>query len=95
VNQNKHEAAFAPFQNDSQVFALRNLRIENGIERLNIFGELGITRSPHGLEDLKALSSVITAAIQYLEAQTNSLTEHAIKGEVDRQDIVRKNPFSR
>jgi hypothetical protein len=93
VSQTKQTSTFAPFENDTQIFSVGNLRIENGAKKLSIFGELEIEANPSGREDLIALVNVLVEAIRCLDKRVNAITEDCPEVVLVRSDLARKNPL--
>jgi hypothetical protein len=79
---------FKPFDNESNTVQLGQLRIENRVDRLTIYGDLDITRDQLGLQQAKALQGIINAAVAKLESE--DLPKHILKR---AKDMV-QNPFT-
>jgi hypothetical protein len=59
---------FTPFADDAASIAIEKLTIENGAERLALYGSLDITRDKIGLRHALALKAIIDQAVQALTA---------------------------
>jgi len=57
-----------PFADDAASIAIEKLTIENGTERLALYGSLDITRDKVGLRHALALKAIIDQAVQVLTA---------------------------
>lgn len=61
-------AAFKAFADDARSVELGGLTIENGRERLAVYGEGEITRDKAGLATARQLKAIIDSAVEALEA---------------------------
>ena len=61
-------AKFAPFADDSHASAIGGLNLENGQDRIAIYGNLDLTRDKAGLERARELKTLLDAVVQALEA---------------------------
>ena len=59
---------FTPFADDAASLAIEKLTIENGTDRLALYGSLDITRDKAGLRHAVALKAIIDQAVQALTA---------------------------
>ena len=58
-----------PFQNDTESLGLgQDLTLENGTDRLSIYGSLTITRDLAGLVEARQLLDILRDAVAVLEA---------------------------
>jgi hypothetical protein len=79
-----------PFADDSASTSIGELTIENGRDRMSIYGSLDITRDKRGLEDARRLQTVLAGVVRLLEGEGDQLSEkHEIKADVTRF----RNPF--
>ncbi len=60
-----------PFADDAASTSIAELTIENGTERIALYGSLDITRDKQGLAQARALRAVLDQAIRHLEAETD------------------------
>ncbi len=58
-----------PFADDAALVSIAELTIENGTERIALYGSLDITRDKVGLARARALKAVVDQAVQHLEAE--------------------------
>ena len=61
-----------PFSDDSASVAVGGLTVENGRERVAVYGSLDITRDAKGLADARALAVLLNQAVAVLEAEPHS-----------------------
>ena len=57
-----------PFADDAASLGIGGLTIENGTDRLVLYGSLDITRSQEGLANARALLALLDQAVKVLEA---------------------------
>ena len=62
-------STFQPFADDSASTAIGGLTVENGTERVALYGSLDITRDKDGLANARALLDLCNRAVAALEAQ--------------------------
>lgn len=58
-----------PFADDSATAAIGGLTIENGSDRVALYGSLDLTLDQAGLAHARALRAILDAAVRHLEAQ--------------------------
>ena len=58
-----------PFANDAASFGIGKLTVENGTDRLALYGSLDITRDQQGLAHARALLAIVQAAVHQLEGE--------------------------
>ena len=58
-----------PFADDATSLSIAELTIENGTERIALYGSLDITRDKQGLARARALKAVLDQTVQHLEAE--------------------------
>lgn len=78
-----------PFADDSRSVAVGGLTVENGRDKVAMYGSLDLTRDKAGLEHARALRALLDAAIQAMEADPALPT--AIPLPKPAQTV--KNPF--
>lgn len=79
---------FKPFENGTESHSIHDLTLENDEDRINIYGNLQVTKDQEGLKAAKALQSYLNEIVKTLEQETD-LPEKIItqvEGEVE-------NPF--
>ena len=79
---------FKPFENGTESHAIHDLTLENQCDRVNIYGNLQITKDQAGLAAAKALQAYLNAIVAKLEAETD-LPEQII--DAATQEV--ENPF--
>lgn len=81
-----------PFHNDSQVLTIGGLCIENGLDAVQIYGELIIRPDQDGLTQAKALQDLAQALISALQTTEQPITaaDHSAVVPAERID----NPFA-
>ena len=70
-------STFQPFADDSASVGIGGLTVENGTERLAIYGSLDITRDKQGLADARTLLDLVTRAVAVMEAHGGDLPAKA------------------
>ncbi len=58
-----------PFADDAASSAIGSLTVENGTERVALYGSLDLTRDRQGLEHARALKALVDAVVTALEGQ--------------------------
>lgn len=79
-----------PFANDSESMSLGELTVENGTDKIAIYGSLDITRDKAGLQQARVLKAVVDAIVKTM-SQDKSLPDQAAPPEAPQQV---KNPFT-
>ena len=64
-------SSMTPFADDAASLSIGKLTIENGTDRLALYGSLDITRDKSGLAQARALLAVVQQAVRVLEADPN------------------------
>ena len=78
-----------PFLDDVTSIAIDKLTIENGTDRIALYGSLDLTRDKQGLAHAKALKAVLDQAIAMLNNQVDLLDNLP----PSRKPKAVKNPF--
>ena len=80
---------FSPFANDAASTSIAKLTIENGTDRIALYGSIDITRDKQGLAHAQALKALLDQVVQVLEA------DHALPDAVAPQAVAKTvaNPF--
>ena len=60
---------FKPYANESDEREIGNLKIENRLDRVNLYGDLDITRDQAGLAVARDLKAVIDEIVSVLEGE--------------------------
>lgn len=79
-----------PFADDSASQTIAGLTIENGTDKIGIYGSIGVTRDKTGLAHARALKAILDATVQALEAERD-LPEAIPPAE---PAVTVKNPFA-
>ena len=79
---------FKAFENGTESHAIHDLTIENDVDRVNIYGNLQITKDQAGLKAALALQAVMIQLVQQLQSESD-LPEHIQNKESDEIE----NPF--
>lgn len=80
---------FKPYQNDTESHAIHDLTLENGEERINLYGNLQLTKDQAGLAAAKALQAFLNDVVQTLEAEADLPAQ--IRQDNDEHEV--ENPF--
>lgn len=62
---------FSPFADNAASLSLDGLTLENGEERVALYGQLDLTRDKAGLKLARQLKIVLDALVHYLETAHN------------------------
>ncbi len=81
---------FQPFEDDAQSVSLGELTIENGTDKVSVFGSIDVTRDKAGLKKARELKAVVDALVRTL-SKDEALPEEAPPPEKPQQV---KNPFA-
>jgi hypothetical protein len=80
---------FQPFANEAQSLSLGELTIENGTDKISIYGSLDMTRDQAGLKRARDLKALLDGVVKALE-QDKALPDKPTAPEKPKQV---KNPF--
>jgi hypothetical protein len=81
---------FKPFSDETASLTVGEFTIENGTDKVSLYGSLDVTRDKAGLEQAKALKGVVDAIVRTL-SQDKQLPEESAPAEAPHQV---KNPFA-
>jgi hypothetical protein len=81
---------FQPFSDDSASLSIGELTVENGTDKVALYGSLDVTRDKSGLKQAKALKAAVDAIVNALE-QDKALPDES--GPTEEPQQV-KNPFA-
>jgi hypothetical protein len=81
---------FQPFSDDSASLSIGELTVENGTDKVALYGSLNVTRDKNGLRQAKALKAALDAVVRALE-QDKALPDESGPAEAPQQV---KNPFA-
>ena len=77
-----------PFANDGSAGAIGGMTVENGRDKVTLYGSLDLTRDQAGLSHAKALQALLDAVVSTLEA------DPALPAVLSTKSARRvKNPF--
>jgi hypothetical protein len=79
-----------PFADEATALQLGDLKIENRLDRLALYGSLDLTKDKAGLRLARELHAVLGAVVAALEREGGGLPEAV---EAPRVDDRVKNPF--
>lgn len=79
-----------PFADDAAATQIGDLKVENGTDRVALYGSLDLTRDKQGLEHGRQLLALVQEAVRVLEADKNLPDKIAPP---DEPDTV-ANPFA-
>ncbi len=60
-----------PFADDAASTSIGKLTIENGLDRIALYGSLDLTRDKQGLAHARALAALLDQVIKLMEADTS------------------------
>ena len=81
---------FQPFSDDSASLSIGEFTIENGTDKVALYGSLDVTRDKSGLKQAKILKAAVDAIVKTLE-QDIALPDESEPAEAPQQV---KNPFA-
>ena len=81
---------FTPFAEDAASASIGKLTIENGTDRVALYGSIDLTRDKQGLAQARALKALLDQVVQHLEAE-KSLPD-SIPADLPSKSVA--NPFS-
>ncbi|KFG67916.1 hypothetical protein [Microvirga sp. BSC39] len=81
---------FQPFSNDSASLSVGGFTIENGTDKVVLYGSLDVTRDKSGLKQARALKAAVDAIVRALD-QDKALLDDS--GPTEEPQQV-KNPFA-
>jgi hypothetical protein len=81
---------FKPFADDSQSQSIGDLTVENGTDRVSIYGSVDLTRDKAGLKRARALKAILDEAVRILDEQPDLPDEIASA----EPTVAVKNPFA-
>ena len=79
------------FENEEEALEIAGLKIENRTDRVELYGQLHLTRDKAGLAHARKLKAVVDEVLQALEG-TSDLPDQV---ELTNKPRPAKNPFSR
>ena len=79
---------FKPFQVGTESHAIHDLTIENGLDHINIYGNLQIGKDQQGLNAAKTLQALLNQVVSALEHEQNLPEKVQVQNEKEIE-----NPF--
>ena len=64
-------AKLTPFADDATSISIGKLTIENGTDRIALYGSVDLTRDKQGLQHAQALKALLDQAVELLQAEKN------------------------
>ena len=62
---------FKPFADNAASISIGEMTVENGTDRIALYGSLDLARDKQGLAHARALAALLDQAIQFLEGDTS------------------------
>jgi len=81
---------FQPFADDTASLSINDLTIENGTDKIAVYGSLEVTRDKEGLDKARSLKNLMNSIVRALERE-KELPDQV--GPVEATQPV-KNPFA-
>lgn len=60
---------FKPYENESDEQEIGNLKIENRLDHISLYGDLNVARDQAGLANARSLKILVDAIVSSLESQ--------------------------
>lgn len=79
---------FKAFETATESHSIHDLTVENDVDRVNLYGNLQLTKDQAGLAAAKALQSILNNVVSALEAEVDLPAQIEIK---DSDEV--ENPF--
>ena len=79
-----------PFADDAALVAIGKLTVENGTDRVSLYGSLDLTRDKHGLAQALVLKTLVDQVVQHLQGVED--LPDAVAGAGPARSVP--NPFS-
>lgn len=79
---------FKAFTTATESHSIHDLTVENDVDRVNLYGNLQLTKDQAGLAAAKALQSILNNVVSALEAEVDLPAQIEIK---DSNEV--ENPF--
>ena len=78
-----------PYQDESDAVEIGDLKIENRLDRVTVYGRIDLTRDKAGLENARALKKLLDDVVSALESEP-ALPEHVAP---PKAPVMKRNPF--
>ena len=79
-----------PYQNEAEAVEIGELKIENRLDRITVYGRIDLTRDKAGLENARALKQLVNDIVRVLEGDP-ALPEHIAP---PKAPVMKRNPFA-
>jgi hypothetical protein len=79
-----------PYQNESDAAEIGDLKIENRLDRVAVYGRIDLTQDKVGLENARALKQLLDDVVRVLEGDP-ALPEHIAP---PKAPVMKRNPFA-
>jgi hypothetical protein len=79
-----------PYQNEADAVEIGDLKIENRLDRVAVYGRIDLTRDKAGLENARALKQLLDGVVRTLEDDP-ALPEHIAP---PKAPVMKRNPFA-
>jgi len=79
-----------PYRNEADAVAIGDLKIENRLDRVTVYGRIDLTRDKAGLENARALKQLLDDVVRALEGDP-TLPEHVAP---PKAPVMKRNPFA-
>jgi len=79
-----------PYQNEAEAVEIGDLKIENRLDRITVYGRVDLTRDKAGLENARALKQLLDDMVRVLEGDP-TLPEHVA---APKAPAMKRNPFA-
>jgi len=79
-----------PYQNESEATEVGDIKIENRLDRVTVYGRIDLTRDKAGLENARALKKLLDDVVRVLEGDP-ALPEHVAP---PKAPVMKRNPFA-
>ena len=78
------------YQNEAEAVEIGDLKIENRLDRITIYGRIDLTRDKAGLEYARALKQLLDDVVRTLQDDP-TLPEHVAP---PKAPVMKRNPFA-
>jgi len=79
-----------PYQNEAEAVEIGDLKIENRLDRITVYGRVDLTCDKAGLENARALKQLLDDVVRVLEGDP-TLPEHVA---APKAPVMKRNPFA-
>jgi hypothetical protein len=79
-----------PYQNEADAVEIGDLKVENRLDRITVYGRVDLTRDKAGLENARALKQLLDDVVLTLEGDP-ALPEHIAP---PKAPVMKRNPFA-